>query len=233
MKPNQIVDMPSLASKKWMKQLFYILLTCLSISSLTGQTNINLFIAPNGGAGLRSQPAEIYWNKGIGWSTDLRYLKESTDTIIRTPFQYRWGIDFGLTWRNQLFLFTGIARTTRYDHGVLSCSVCGLESSGRPVPLQHEFWEIPIGINYLFNAQKRISPFVGATVFYTESTKENMYQSWAFQWRLGTSFRISKSMFLQMAFYTQGNRRSQEKPHYIFREAGAQLSLVKIFRKTE
>lgn len=216
-----------------MKKLTIIFLACLSGSFLTGQSNLNFFLSPTGGAGLRTQPAEIYWNHGIGWGTDFSYLRNNPDTIVPTPFHYKWGLDFGLSWRDQLFVFTGLNYTTRHDNGIVSCDVCGLVTSGIPRPLKHSFWEIPIGINYILTTRKRLSPFVGTSLIYTKSAKEDLYQSWAFQWRVGASVRIYKRTSLQLAFYTQSNRRNQVRPHYIFREAGAQLSVVQVFRKSE
>lgn len=206
---------------------------CMSISIVYGQTNVKFFLATNAGAGLRTQPAVIYPQNGFGWSTDFSYLSETTDTSFSTPYQYRLGIDYGLSWRDQLFVFTGLGYTVRRDRGIPVCDVCGFVYRGGPVPLKHQFWEIPIGINYLFLPKRRLSPFLGASTIFSHAATEDSYVSWAFQWRLGTSFRTGNTTTLQLALYTLGNRRTRENPYYTFREAGAQLSFVKVFRKSE
>lgn len=199
---------------------------------LQAQSKLDVFLAQKGGAGLRTQPASIYPEGGLGWSTDFKFLTQATDTIIPTPYQLNWGIDLGLTWDDQLFFFTGVNYTARYDRGVPVCDVCGLVYNGGPILLRNYFWEIPIGLNFLFTTQKSINPFIGASAFYTFSTKWEYYQSWAFQWRLGASIPLGQTTSFQLSLYTQGNRRASERPYYIFREAGMQLSLVKIFRKS-
>lgn len=206
---------------------------CMCISAVYGQTDFNFFLSPTGGVGLRTQPAVIYRQGGFGWATDFRYLSETVDTSFSTPHQYRLGMDFGLSWRDQLFVFTGLGYTVRRDRGVPVCEVCGFVYRGGPIRLRHQFWEIPIGINYHFLPKRRLSPFLGASTIFSHAATEDNYVSWAFQWRLGTSFRIGNTTTLQLVLYTLGNRRTRENPYYTFREAGAQLSVVKVFRKSE
>lgn len=216
-----------------MKNYFTIFLLCWVCTQLPGQPKLSFFLAPNIAAGLGTQPSEIYPVRLLGSPTGIGYHLESTDTSSSTPYQYRLGLDFGMSWRDQLFVFTGIGYMARHDRGVPVCDVCSFAYHGGPIQLQHYFWEIPIGMNFLFTAQKRVTPFVGISTIFSKSAKSDNFRSQFLQWRLGTSFRMSNKTSFQLAFYAQNNRRTRIKSYYTFRELGLQLSFVKLFRKSE
>lgn len=216
-----------------MRNSLLLLTLCFFTFQLEAQNKPAFFLAPSLGGGINVKTAQIYPGNDFRWETNPEYFGSFEGGKRLIPFQAKGGIDLGLSWRDRLFVFTGIGYTMRRDEGYPSCDFCDMALPEFTTRLAHDFWEIPIGVNFLLTKEKRINPFIGASALYTLSVGNHGYKSLAWQWRLGVSFPMADRISLQSALYLQHNRNAWEPSHYAFQEMGLQVSLVKIFRQSD
>ena len=200
---------------------------------LQAQSKLNFFLFPNTSVGINKNTAQIFPSSGLRWETDPAYFNTFEDGKSRIPFHLRVGVEGGVSWKERFFLFTGFGYTLRFDEGYPSCDFCDMAPPEFTTSLQHDFVEIPIGLNVLLTKGKRLNPFIGASIFYNLPVGDHPYRSWAWQYRAGASMPISGKWSIQTALYMQGNPSGQEQPYYIFRELGLQFSLLKIFGRAD
>lgn len=199
--------------------------------SLQAQSKIHFFLAPSLSSGFNKNTAQIFPSSGLRWETDPAHFNTFEDGKSRTPFHLKAGLEGGISWKERVFLFTGLSYTVRFDEGYPSCDFCDMAPPEFTTNLQHDFVEIPIGLNILLTKDKRVNPFIGASAFYIFSAGDDQYESWAWQYRAGTSMPLPGQWSLQTALYLQANPNAREQPYYIFRELGLQVSFVRVFRR--
>ncbi|NET38978.1 MAG: hypothetical protein F6K19_44560 [Cyanothece sp. SIO1E1] len=211
----------------------YFLLSFMLIGlfcQLQAQSKLNLFLSPNTSVGNNKNTAQILPSSGLRWETDPAFFNTFEDGKSRTPFHLKVGVEGGVSWKERFFLFTGFTYTLRFDEGYPSCDFCDMAPPEFTTSLHYKFLEIPIGFNVLLTKDRRVDPFIGASIFYTLPAGDHPYRSWAWQYRAGTSMPVSENWSIQTALYMQGNPNVQEQPYYIFREFGLQVSFLKVFR---
>ena len=220
----------SCLQKDRMKYCLYIFSLCFLCLQLQAQSKLNFFLSPNISMGVNKSTAQIFPSSGLRWETDPAHFNTFEDGKSRIPFHLKVGIEGGLSWKERVFLFTGLIYTARFDEGYPSCDFCDMAPPEFTTSLQHDFLEIPIGLNIFLMKNKRVNPFIGASIFYTLPAGDHQYESWAWQYRVGTSMPLSEQWSFQTAVYLQANPEVRAQPYYIFRELGLQVSFVKIFR---
>lgn len=119
-----------------MKKIIFTGILIITACQLWGQKKVAFFLAPSFTMGANRSPARIEFSEYTGWVTDKQYFLPFENGKNLIPHQVGGELAIGLSFRERLFVFTGLAYTMRKEAVYLRCDICGLVFPDKPFPFK-------------------------------------------------------------------------------------------------